>query len=276
MPCLREFSGIHRLHFLLKTVFIYYTTFFALVQKMWYSKFINGTRCCVTGDSLMIETLQNIMDDMGIDLFGTSDVSAHVGGAFTKTPYAITLGVRLSDAVIDAVRGGPTKNYFHHYRTANAFLDHCALRCVIQMQRCGYAAVAIPASQTTHTAAIAADFPHKTAAHLAGLGFIGKNGLFISYPFGPRVRLATVMTDYPLSGTGPAASQCGACRICVNACPCGAIVGNEWRLGIPRDDLVDAALCSRYMKDKFSLIGRGSVCGICISACPFGSKPVKT
>ncbi len=224
----------------------------------------------------MIETLHKMMDDMGIDLFGTSEVSAHVGHAFAQTPYAITLGVRLSDPVMDAVRSGPTKNYFHHYRTVNAFLDHCALRCVIQLQRCGHTAVAIPASQTTHTAAIAADFPHKTAAHLAGLGFIGKNALFISYQFGPRARLATVLTDYPLSGTEPAASQCGTCRACVRACPCGAIVGNEWSSGTSRDELVDAALCSGYMKDKFTMIGRGSVCGICVSVCPFGSKSAKT
>ena len=83
---------------------------------------------------MMIDMLQKIMDDMGIDLFGTSDVSAHVGDTFAQTSYAITLGVRMSDAVMDVVRSGPTKNYFHHYRTVNAFLDHCALRCVIQLQ----------------------------------------------------------------------------------------------------------------------------------------------
>ena len=224
----------------------------------------------------MLDALRAMMDDMGIDVFGTSDVTDCVAAAFSDTPYAITLGVRLSNAVMDKVKKGPTKNYFHHYRTVNAFLDRCALRCVIALQRRGYNAVAIPASQTTYTAAIAGDFPHKTAAHRAGLGFIGKNALFISQKYGPRVRLATVLTDYELEGTAAALSQCGDCKACVSACPCGAIVGNEWVRGTSREDLVDASLCSRYMKDKYTLIGRGSVCGICVSVCPFGSNPPKT
>jgi len=220
----------------------------------------------------MLDALQKKMDDMGIDVFGTSGVTDCVSSAFSKTPYAITLGVRLSDAVIDNIYGGPTKNYFHHYRTVNAHLDRCALRCVIELQRSGHNAVAIPASQTTRSAAIAGDFPHKTAAHRAGLGFIGKNALFVSYSFGPRVRLATVLTDYVLAGNTIAASQCGECRACVSACPCGAITGRLWTPESSRDDLVDAALCSRYMKDKYRMIGRGSVCGICVAVCPAGQN----
>ena len=224
----------------------------------------------------MLGKLRAMMEDVGIDEFGTSDVTDCVGDAFFGTPYAISLGVRLSDAVMDKVKAGPTKNYFHHYRTVNAFLDRCALRCVIELQRYGKNAVAIPASQTTNTAAIAGDFPHKTAAHRAGLGFIGRNALFISYRFGPRVRLATVLTDLEMEGAAVAAPLCGSCRACVRACPCGAIVGNEWSPGIARDALVDAALCSYYMKEKYRMIGRGSVCGICAAVCPFGSKRAKS
>ena len=66
-----------------------------------------------------------------------------------------------------------------------------------------------------------------------------------------------------------------AMSACVRACPCGAIVGNTWKKGISRDYIVDAALCDRYMKDKFRTIGRGSVCGICVAVCPYGTKAVK-
>lgn len=220
----------------------------------------------------MIQELRDMIYKEGIDVFGTSDVSLYVPDDFCKTPYAITIGVVLSRAAMRNVIGGPTKNYFAHYRTANAFLDMCAFKCVVYLQRKGYDAVAIPASQTTNSAGIAADFSHKIAANLAGLGFMGKSGLFITEKYGPRVRFATILTNYKLNGENLGESKCGDCNLCVSACPCGAIVGNAWEKGVRRDDIVDAALCDRYMKDKYKMVGRGSVCGICVAVCPYGTN----
>ncbi len=223
----------------------------------------------------MVEELERLVRREGIDIFGTSDASSAVPDKFKSVPYAITLGVRLSDAVIDGVSAGPTKNYFYHYRTANAYLDMCAFKCVILLQRAGFNAVAIPASQTTNERGIEGDFQHKTAANLAGLGFMGKSGLFITNEFGPRVRLATVLTDLKLGGGNVMQPGCGSCSACADACPCGAITGRTWSVATPRDEIIDAALCSRHMKDKYMGIGRGAVCGICIAVCPYGrhSKP---
>lgn len=218
----------------------------------------------------MINKIEAEMRSQGIDVFGTSDCTDVVSESFCDTQYAVTLGVRLSDAVIDKIGSGPTKMYFAHYRSVNALLDACALRCVIMLQREGFMALAVPASQTINNAAIAGDFAHKTAANLAGLGFVGKSGLFVTKQFGPRVRFATVLTDMPLDSGNMTEPQCGDCRECVSACPCGAITGAQWEKGMARDEIVDAALCSRYMKDKYQRIGRGSVCGICMAVCPFG------
>ncbi len=111
----------------------------------------------------MIGEIENAMRQQGMDVFGTSDCSEVVSSQFGDTPYAITLGVRLSDAVIDKIAGGPTKMYFAHYRAVNTMLDGAASRCVVMLQRGGHRALAVPASQTTNSAAIAGDFPHKTA-----------------------------------------------------------------------------------------------------------------
>jgi len=220
----------------------------------------------------MLDVLERLMRELGIDVFGTSDVSDHVQERLKSTPYAITLGIRLSDAVMNEVREGPTKNYFHHYRTVNAYLDMCALKCVIFLQREGYDAVAIPASQTTNEAGFAGGFQHETAANLAGLGFIGKSGLFITEGYGPRVRFATVLTNCRFPGKELKEPQCGSCSLCARKCPCGAITGKAWTKGTSRDDIVDAALCSKHMKDKYEMTGRGAVCGICVSVCPFGKR----
>jgi epoxyqueuosine reductase len=220
----------------------------------------------------MTEELVRFLETQGADLIGTSNIKELLPRRFSALPFAVTIGIRLSDAVTDEVSGGPTKLYFAHYRAVNALLDMIAAKSVGWLQRRGYNALAIPASQTTSGIGIAGDFPHKTAANLAGLGFIGKNALFISREFGPRVRLATVLTDMPLPAGAMQPVLCGNCRACVDACPCGALTGRMWTLGAAREDIVDAALCSQHMKKAYQHIGRGAVCGICIAVCPMGKR----
>ena len=109
--------------------------------------------------------------------------------------------------------------------------------------------------------------PHKTAAALAGLGFVGKSGLFLSTEYGSKIRLATVLTDMPLKSKLPVIENgCGDCTLCKTACPAGAIFGEKPTTNEERN--FDPEKCSRYMKEHFQQIGRGSVCGICIKVCP--------
>ena len=218
----------------------------------------------------MVGELKAWLSDQGADLAGTSHLAGLLPERFVKLPYAVTIGVRLSDAVVSEVTDGPTMLYFAHYRAANAFLDALAFKCVGWLQRRGKNALAIPASQSTSDDGFAGDFPHKTAANMAGLGFIGKSALFVSQEFGPRVRLATVLTDAALPVGELQPVMCGSCRLCVDACPCGAITGRVWSKNGEREDIVDAALCSRHMKKAYQHIGRGAVCGICMSVCPMG------
>jgi len=190
--------------------------------------------------------------------------------------YAISLAFRLSDGVVAEITDSPTFTYFHHYRTVNAQLDRVALLISAVIERAGYRAVPIPASQTVHDAGMrhTAIFSHKMAAVGAGLGTIGKNTLYISREQGCRVRLVTVLTDMPLPGLKADAPRegCGDCRLCADACPCGAIKGIEWREGIDRDEMLDAQACAEHMRTSYMQIGRGAVCGICMRVCPKGKR----
>ena len=113
-------------------------------------------------------------------------------------------------------------------------------------------------------------FKHKTAARLAGLGGIGKSGLFISTKYGPRVRLGTLLTDLPLPTATPFEQNiCGDCNVCVKLCPAMAISSFPFSLENPSATL-DRQACSEYMKKHFQHIGRGVVCGICVKNCPKG------
>jgi hypothetical protein len=70
--------------------------------------------------------------------------------------------------------------------------------------------------------------PHfRLAAVAAGLGEIGISKLFMSPQFGPRQRLALLITDAPLE-PDPLfeGSVCDECMLCVNQCP-GALSEND-------------------------------------------------
>lgn len=210
--------------------------------------------------------------DLGASFVGFSNVYDKLPERLKKYPCAITFGLRLSDAIIDEIDGKPTITYFNHYRSVNALIDQIALRVLLCLQENGYNAYTIGASQSDPGAPepYSGVFPHKTGAVLSGMGWIGKNGLFIHKDFGPRVRLGTVLTDAEISsGNTVMESKCSACTRCVDACPAMALTGNMWKPGAPRDTLVDARACSEYMNGNFRHIGRGSVCGICIRVCPF-------
>ncbi len=190
---------------------------------------------------------------------------------YSSLPYAVSIIVPLSDIVIDTVSNGPTHTYFHHYRTVNAFLDRLALRAGLFLEQHGGHYVCIPASQSIE--GLAGLFSHKEAAVKAGLGTIGRSALFLSDRLGPRVRLATVLTDLDLSaGFRPVSvlNPCENCRACVNACPAMAIRGESF--ADAGNQILDRNACSMHMKKAYQKIGRGAVCGICVSVCPAGKN----
>ena len=217
-----------------------------------------------------LELEQNLIN-MGADLVGFSNIKTSPIDGQSELTYAITVAVKLPDAVLKTIEERPTISYFHEYRSANALLDSITFRLARILEKQGYSAFPIPASQSTadDKQAFKGVFQHKTAARLAGLGFIGKSGLFISKEYGSKVRLATVLTNAPLvTNNTPLESMCKGCNKCVLACPAGAISGKEYVEGMAREEFFSAEKCSHNMKN-YKDIGRGAVCGICIKVCPF-------
>ncbi|MBN1205744.1 MAG: tRNA epoxyqueuosine(34) reductase QueG [Myxococcaceae bacterium] len=118
----------------------------------------------------------------------------------------------------------------------------------------------------------------KVWAARAGLGYVGRNGCFITEPYGSWVLLATVVLDAEVDayGEGPTADRCGHCRKCLMSCPTGALVGNG---------RVDARACLSYqtienrereVPESFRVqmdnIAFG--CDICQEVCPLNRRPV--
>ncbi len=188
--------------------------------------------------------------------------------------YAVSIVVKLSDAVLDTITDKPTHAYFHHYRTVNSLLDRLALQTGLYIEQHGFHYFPIAASQSIN--GYQGMFPHKMAARLSGLGDIGKNALFLSKQYGPRVRLATVLTDMPFKQEAEPGGGCIGCGKCVSLCPAMAISGRAFDSQNPMQELVDRPACSDYMKRHFQKIGRGSVCGVCIQCCPVGKHTTES
>lgn len=231
------------------------------------------------------DDIKCLIQALNTDFFGVSDITtAHDaileqgGAAIAGFPRAISIGIPLMHAIVDQLpdriaNPASAMNYsLHGYTVVNQRLDHIASQVGNVLQRAGYRALPIPSSQTVDKQRQRGAFSHKLAAHLAGLGWIGRNCLLITPEMGPRVRWATVLTDAPLTPTGTAMDQrCGHCRQCVDACPAHAFTGEPYRDGEPREARFDFHKCMAYFDEMAATIGEG-ICGMCLYVCPYGRK----
>jgi len=112
----------------------------------------------------------------------------------------------------------------------------------------------------------------------AGLGELGRQGILITPKYGPRVRLAKVITDLPMAIDQPISfgvkEFCDVCGKCAIDCPSQAI-----SYGAQSDEIVTISTNPGVMKwpldNEKCFAGwqmAGGDCGNCIRVCPF-NKP---
>ncbi|MGB2964500.1 MAG: reductive dehalogenase domain-containing protein [Anaerolineales bacterium] len=109
-------------------------------------------------------------------------------------------------------------------------------------------------------------------AQMAGLGWMGLNGIIITPEHGPRVRLAAVFTsieNLPFSSQndhGWVADYCETCKICINKCPPKALYGRPVDHGNGQFTYVKNELCFPYFNKYHG-------CSVCVAVCPFNHIP---
>jgi epoxyqueuosine reductase QueG len=220
-------------------------------------------------------------DDLYI--YGFARLGGKLDDRYAGLGCALSIARRLDPAVVDGIEQGPTLRYLEEYHTANAELAR--LIGVISTMLTSEGIRNVPVQPTYYNEGksdpefpktLRTPFSHKMAATQAGLGWIGKTDLLVTLKFGPRVRLATILIDHEFQriGTPITASRCGACTVCVDACPAHAANGKPWDCTMDRSDFYDAFKCRETclglsMANLNTVI---SLCGICVAMCPFGKR----
>ena len=139
-------------------------------------------------DSLY-KMIQDLAEFNNINYVGVADLSIAYdfileqgGKMIADFPFSITLGIDLMDAIVNELPNQSNYSALLNYRThaydiINQRLNLIASQVGSLIQNNGFKAMPIPASDRTDNDKICASISHKLSAHLAGLGWIGKNCL---------------------------------------------------------------------------------------------------
>ncbi|HST25764.1 MAG TPA: tRNA epoxyqueuosine(34) reductase QueG [Gaiellaceae bacterium] len=109
----------------------------------------------------------------------------------------------------------------------------------------------------------------REGAARAGVGFYGKNTMIITRRHGSWVVLGTLVTDVEVEPTPQLELDCGDCRLCIDACPTGAL---------DEPGVLDSTRCLSYwtqsrqeIPDEYraELGDRVYGCDICQDVCPW-------
>ncbi len=109
----------------------------------------------------------------------------------------------------------------------------------------------------------------------AGLGQLGRLGLLITPKYGPRIRLAKVITDMPLIPDSPiefgVTEFCESCMLCAEECPSNAISDGSrtWEGLSPSNN---PGTYKWYINSEKCYDFNGFSCSNCKRVCPF-TKP---
>lgn len=223
--------------------------------------------------------LTDWMETQKVTLWGAADLqnlsapSDQTGNAF---PSAISFAIPMNPKIMVGIQKGPDQKYADEYARANNRINELSTALAAEIKDRGFQSKPLAASVRTDTVNIKGEFPQKTAATRAGVGWIGRHCQLITRPFGSWVRLGTVFTDIELP-CGPTIERnfCGRCMRCVEACPAKALKGNKWYPGLPREEILDVLACDQWKKECYYQYHKGHICGICSAVCPYGLRVLK-
>ena len=241
----------------------------------------------MNGPELQSSEIKAYAASRGADLVGIASVERFAGYPEDRRPEHLLSGARSVIVVgvrvlADSVRPNLLLSALHHI-TLNLYHNQIAYDVGRLLDDRGFGAAVVPHrignidAEMRSSADYMNTYPRlftlstRHAAVEAGLGIFGKSRLLLTRRFGPRQRLAAVVTDAVLEPDAPISAEETArlcppsCETYLHTCPGEAI---------SRDGL-DWAKCNSVIKPHNGLYGY-SACSECMLSCPTGRTSANT
>ncbi len=236
-------------------------------------------------DLALTSKLREMAFELGVNTFGVSDLNllsdyeTFPKDLLKSYSRGISVGLKIPDEALEKLpESRPI--YAKHTTALNNRLDFIAYRLSIFLESSGYKALSIPASNVINDLDWRSHISHRAIARTAGIGWIGKSLNLVTKEYGPRLRLASILTDAPLETGAPLENNCGKCQRCIDYCIVKALKNNNFKdYPKEREISLDIDTCVSKLEEfsKDPDLGIMSCCGVCIQVCPFGrSKAKKT
>ncbi|WP_088225480.1 epoxyqueuosine reductase [Desulfosporosinus sp. FKB] len=213
--------------------------------------------------------------NLGADLVGVASVERfdgapsgfHPTDIMPETKSVVVIAKKISDQLVCGSLGTAYTNTFQAILRR---LDYIASDVAVFVEKMGGKAIPIPADdpytywdEENHRGM--GDLSHKHAAQAAGLGILGKNSLLITPQYGNRVHLVSVLTDLDLESDPLVEKELcpQSCRLCLDACPVGAI---------KEEQIVIQKLCRSIVGKTLPKGYWVYACWECRRVCPVGKN----
>lgn len=220
-----------------------------------------------------LNILQEMRKKLDIDLLGVASVESSNSQELRNqatfllpgAQSVVVLGKEVFKEVVSLLRPAksageaePGELFGPHSDYVNSRLTKAVYDLADIFRKEEYRSLPLPAAGCpTDQRFLQAVFSYKHAAQLAGLGTIGRHSLLITPEFGPRVRLACLLTEAPLEASPSLGKNyCRDCDACIRACPAQAFQ-------VPAPD-------KAYSMNKFACRTyrqAGLTCSVCLKRC---------
>ena len=214
----------------------------------------------ITDRAAMSQEIKELAKKHGANLVGIAELKDHMRFEGFDLPfsYAIALAIPMDrETMVQA----PTHGTSLHIQETYKKVGEIAIKLAHDIRKMGW-----PARASTNISPDTYEILHIPVAVDAGIGTLGKHGSLISKTLGSNIRLATVLTDLPLSVDGPEEigvdEFCLSCQICSTNCPPQAIFDTKKMVRGEEKWYVDFDTCVPYFVEHDG-------CGICLEVCPW-------
>jgi epoxyqueuosine reductase len=203
---------------------------------------------------------------------GSPELEQRISPLLPSARSVVVFAKEIYQEVVDLLREGNEAGETHggdllvmHSEYLNGRLNRAVHELAGYFRQRGYRSLPLPAVAPTDPRFLEGLLSYKHVAELAGMGRIGWHSMLITRQFGPRVRLACVITEAPLESSPHVVdASCSECGACIESCPAKA-------LEIPQNG-------AAYSMNKFACrIYRqaGLTCSVCMKVCDETLRPFR-